>query len=100
MNALKSGDLDRIGTLLDETWQIKKRFASGVSNPDIDDMYEKAIRGGAMMHSSSSDGSSLSFAASKDLSLNLLPGAFVLRSLFTSLTFWLSSKSLGLPGSP
>lgn len=48
MDSLKKGDLDRIGTLLDETWQIKKRFASGVSNPDIDDMYEKAIRGGAL----------------------------------------------------
>lgn len=46
--ALAKGSLDLIGTELDRTWQIKKKFAGGVSNPMIDDMYEKARAGGAI----------------------------------------------------
>lgn len=40
--------LDNWGVELDKAWQVKKRFASGVSNPMIDDMYEKAKNGGAL----------------------------------------------------
>ncbi len=46
--ALSDRDLDRWGTLLRETWELKKQFASGVSNPDIDDMYGRALRAGAL----------------------------------------------------
>ncbi len=46
--ALQAGDLDGIGRLLDETWQLKKKFASGVSNPSIDEMYSTAMEAGAL----------------------------------------------------
>ena len=46
--ALLRRDLDRWGTLLRETWELKKKFASGVSNPEIDEMYGRALRGGAL----------------------------------------------------
>ena len=45
---LKKGDLDEWGYLLNETWLTKKKFASGVSNPLVDDMYEKATKAGAL----------------------------------------------------
>ncbi len=45
---LKKGDLDEWGHLLNETWLTKKKFASGVSNPLVDDMYEKATKAGAL----------------------------------------------------
>ena len=45
---LKKGDLDEWGKLLNETWLTKKKFASGVSNPLVDDMYEKAVTAGAL----------------------------------------------------
>ena len=46
--ALGRHDLDAWGTLLRNTWELKKKFASGVSNPDIDDMYLRAMRAGAL----------------------------------------------------
>ena len=46
--ALLRHDLDHWGTLLRKTWELKKRFASGVSNPEIDDMYSRALRAGAL----------------------------------------------------
>lgn len=45
--ALNDGDLDSLGQLFDKAWQVKKKFASGVSNPEIDEMYEKGILAGA-----------------------------------------------------
>jgi D-glycero-alpha-D-manno-heptose-7-phosphate kinase len=44
---LISGRLDRIGSLLDRSWQTKKRMASGVSNRHLDGLYARAIRAGA-----------------------------------------------------
>ncbi|GAB6039232.1 hypothetical protein JCM15519_37910 [Fundidesulfovibrio butyratiphilus] len=43
-----SGDIREIGRLLDESWQNKKRFATNVSNPDIDAYYDKARACGAL----------------------------------------------------
>ncbi len=45
---LSRGELDSWGHELDRTWNIKKQFASGVSNPDIDDMYMTARGAGAL----------------------------------------------------
>ena len=45
---LSRGELDSWGHELDRTWNIKKQFASGVSNPDIDDMYMTARDAGAL----------------------------------------------------
>lgn len=47
-NYLVSGDIDKWGYELDEAWKIKKTFAGGVSNPEIDDMYERARKAGAL----------------------------------------------------
>jgi len=42
------GDLRRLGELLDLNWQHKKRFASGITNPLIDECYALALANGAI----------------------------------------------------
>jgi len=44
---LLRGDLHHFGELLDKSWQSKKRMATNISNPKIDDLYTKAINAGA-----------------------------------------------------
>lgn len=44
---LHCGNIDAIGTLLNESWQLKKSLASQVSNGVIDDLYQRAIKAGA-----------------------------------------------------
>lgn len=46
--ALESGQLDDFGALLDESWQHKKRLASGVTNAFIDEAYTAARTHGAL----------------------------------------------------
>jgi D-glycero-alpha-D-manno-heptose-7-phosphate kinase len=46
--SLMEGNIDVWGTELDRTWKIKKQFASGISNSDIDLMYDKAKAAGAV----------------------------------------------------
>lgn len=41
-------DLDGFGRLLDEGWQLKKSMGTGVSNPRIDELYGRALDGGAL----------------------------------------------------
>lgn len=36
------------GRLLNEAWTIKRKLGGGVTNPDIDDMYDKCISNGAL----------------------------------------------------
>lgn len=43
-----SGDVDEIGRLLHESWQLKKSLASRVSNPEIDTLYRRALLAGAI----------------------------------------------------
>lgn len=45
---LKHGNFDAIGYLLDESWQLKKRLASQVSNGVLDEMYQAARSAGAL----------------------------------------------------
>lgn len=45
---LSSGELDQWGMELDRSWQVKKQFAGGVSNPVIDEMYTQAKQAGAL----------------------------------------------------
>ncbi len=45
---LEKNNIDAIGHLLDENWQLKKTLASGISNPIIDETYDKAIEAGAI----------------------------------------------------
>lgn len=45
---LCSGDIDAWGYELDNAWRIKKTFAKGISNPEIDRMYDDAKSAGAL----------------------------------------------------
>jgi len=47
-DALKRGDLHRLGELLDLHWQTKKYLSNNVSNERIDQIYEVAKRNGAV----------------------------------------------------
>jgi len=47
LSALEKGDFKRIGELLDQAWQIKKRLSSGVSSPQIDEAYTLVHKVGA-----------------------------------------------------
>ena len=40
-------DLDAIGPLLDEAWQLKRSVAEGVSNQEVDDLYTRGLDAGA-----------------------------------------------------
>ena len=46
--SILSGNIDEIGFFLNKSWELKKNLASGVTNPEIDDMYSKAIKEGAL----------------------------------------------------
>lgn len=46
--ALEADRPDRLGELLHENWERKKRLASGISNPRIDEAYEVARAHGAL----------------------------------------------------
>jgi D-glycero-alpha-D-manno-heptose-7-phosphate kinase len=45
---LLRGNIDEMGNLLDRGWQLKKQFSEGVSNPQVDAIYEKARTAGAL----------------------------------------------------
>jgi D-glycero-alpha-D-manno-heptose-7-phosphate kinase len=45
---LQAGNIDVIGELLHESWQLKKQLASQISNGMIDEMYAAACRAGAI----------------------------------------------------
>ena len=45
--ALLTGQLSRIGEILDFGWRSKKNMAKGISNPTLDEIYETAITAGA-----------------------------------------------------
>jgi D-glycero-alpha-D-manno-heptose-7-phosphate kinase len=45
---LLRGHIDEMGRLLDEGWQLKKKFTEGISNERIDAFYSKAREAGAI----------------------------------------------------
>lgn len=47
-NELLRGNIDEMGRLLDEGWQLKKHFTEGISNEQIDRIYDKARQAGAL----------------------------------------------------
>jgi D-glycero-alpha-D-manno-heptose-7-phosphate kinase len=47
-NALERGELYRLGQILRESWEHKKRLASDITNSHIDEVYERAINRGAV----------------------------------------------------
>jgi D-glycero-alpha-D-manno-heptose-7-phosphate kinase len=48
LRGLKSSDIDRVGYNLQTNWEMKKKLASNVTNPEIDKMHEIAISAGAL----------------------------------------------------
>lgn len=44
---LQNGNIDAMGSILHKNWLLKKTLASGISNPAIDEAYDKAILAGA-----------------------------------------------------
>jgi D-glycero-alpha-D-manno-heptose-7-phosphate kinase len=47
-DALLAGEVDSIGELLHESWQLKKQLARNISNGSLDDAYLAARRAGAL----------------------------------------------------
>lgn len=45
---LLQSKFDDFGRLLDKAWQLKKKLASRISNPDIDRIYQIALQSGAL----------------------------------------------------
>ena len=48
VNFYSKDQLDDFGQLLDEAWKIKKNLSSNITNPHIDEMYETALKAGAL----------------------------------------------------
>lgn len=46
--AMACGDIDTCSRLLGENWRLKQTLAAGISNPAIEEMYQKAIHAGAL----------------------------------------------------
>ena len=44
----EEGDIDYLGEILKESWEIKKTLSSGITNPVIDVIYNKALTAGAI----------------------------------------------------
>ncbi len=45
---IEKGNLDSFGEILHENWMLKRQLASGVSSPDLDRIYEIALKNGAL----------------------------------------------------
>jgi D-glycero-alpha-D-manno-heptose-7-phosphate kinase len=48
LQAIKDHKLGQVGENLKINWELKKQLASNVSNPEIDKMYNLAMKGGAL----------------------------------------------------
>lgn len=47
-NALENNDLSNFGEILHESWIRKREMAGGITSPKIDELYDAAIRNGAL----------------------------------------------------
>lgn len=47
-NALQENDLDLFGEILHENWLLKRALADSISNPQIDEWYQRARKAGAV----------------------------------------------------
>ena len=45
---LENDRVDDFGALLNETWALKKKLSTGISNPTIDEMYDRVMKAGAL----------------------------------------------------
>lgn len=48
LRSLYKGNIDDFGAMLGESWNHKKTLSSSISNPQIDEWYEKALSSGAL----------------------------------------------------
>lgn len=48
IEALESGDVEGVGTLLGRAWEQKQHFAEGISNPRIQEAHDIAMQAGAL----------------------------------------------------
>jgi D-glycero-alpha-D-manno-heptose-7-phosphate kinase len=46
--ALESRDFDRLGVILHENWELKRKLANGISSPEIEEMYARSRASGAL----------------------------------------------------
>ena len=46
--SLEQNDLSSFGTILNQSWELKRTLASGISNPEIDQAYQVALYNGAL----------------------------------------------------
>jgi D-glycero-alpha-D-manno-heptose-7-phosphate kinase len=46
--SLEAGDFDRLGQMLHQNWELKRKLASGISDGAIDEMYARARAHGAL----------------------------------------------------
>lgn len=47
-DALEAGDLAAFGSFLRENWALKKELTNGITSPAIDEVYERALKAGAL----------------------------------------------------
>lgn len=47
-DVLMKGNLDEFGKLMHENWMMKQKLASGISNPLINELYDTALKNGAI----------------------------------------------------
>jgi len=46
-NYLEKGDFQKMGEMLHQNWLLKKELSSGISNPQLEEMYNIALKAGA-----------------------------------------------------
>ena len=47
LDIVQSGNIDELGLMFKDHWDMKKKLSSGVTNPVIDSIYNKALDNGA-----------------------------------------------------
>ena len=45
---LSKGNISSMGRILGEGWKIKRSISKGITNPEIDDIYDRAVDNGAV----------------------------------------------------
>jgi len=48
LQCLNAGDLKRFGSLLDESWKLKRTLSDKITTPVIDDIYSRGMKAGAL----------------------------------------------------
>jgi len=48
LDIVESGNITELGHMFDEHWKYKKQLAKGISNPEFDEIYDIAMKNGAL----------------------------------------------------